>query len=89
MHRFTNILFSPLGDKDNPAAVRRVSELADQNGAKLTLLGVVPEPTGFQRALHRPHFFDDVQDAEKGFQASSSGTRPRTSSTASTVRSSP
>ncbi len=64
MHRFTNILFSPLGDKDNAAAVRRVSELADQNGAKLTLLGVVAEPTGFQRALHRPHFFDDVQDDE-------------------------
>ena len=64
MHRFTNILFSPLGDKDNAAAVRRVSELADQNRAKLTLLGVVPEPTGFQRALHRPRFFDDVQIAE-------------------------
>lgn len=64
MHRFTNILFSPLGDKDNAAAVRRVSELADQNGAKLTLLGVVPEPTGFRRALHRPRFFDDVQNAE-------------------------
>ena len=64
MHRFTNILFSPLGDKDNPAAVRRLSELAGRNGAKLTLLGVVPGPTNLQSALHRPHFFDDVQDAE-------------------------
>ena len=45
MQRFTNILFSPVGGRDNPAAIRRVTDLARRNGARLTLLGIVPEPS--------------------------------------------
>jgi len=51
MQRFTNILFSPVGRSDNPAAIRRVTDLARRNGAKLTLLGTVPEPSRRHRML--------------------------------------
>ena len=51
MQRFTNILFSPVGRRDNPAAIRRVTDLARRNGAKLTLLGTVPEPSRRHRML--------------------------------------
>ena len=65
MHRFRKILFSPLGDTDNAAAVRRVAGLAQQNNAHLTLFGVLPEPSGLQRVLHRGEFFTDVQEADR------------------------
>lgn len=64
MHRFRKILFSPLGDSDNAAAVRRVADLAHQNKAQLTLFGVLPEPSGLQRVLHRLDSFSDVQEAD-------------------------
>ena len=51
MQRFTNILFSPVGRSDNPAAIRRVMDLARRNGARLTLLGTVPEPSRRHRML--------------------------------------
>ena len=65
MQRFTNILFSPLSDHDNAAAARRVAEVATRNEARLTLLGVVPEPSRFQRLIHRAEYFADVQEAER------------------------
>ena len=65
MHRFTNILFSPLGKSDNAGAVRRVAELADRNNAKLTLLGVVAEPSRFERLLHRPEWCQAIDDAQR------------------------
>ncbi len=64
MHRFKNVLFSPLGDHENPAAARRVSDLAERNGAKLTMFGVVPEPSRFQRAVHRADYIEAVDAAE-------------------------
>ena len=64
MHRFTSILFSPLADRDNPAAARRIADLAARNGATLTLYGAVPEPSRLQRALHRSDYLDAVQTAE-------------------------
>lgn len=51
MQRFTIILFSPVGRSDNPAAIRRVMDLARRNGARLTLLGTVPEPSRRHRML--------------------------------------
>ncbi len=62
---FTNILFSPLGDKRNPAAVRRVVELTGGNDARLTLFGVISEPSRLQRALHRSGTIDAVLEAEQ------------------------
>ena len=64
MHRFRSILFSPLADRDNPAAARRVTDLAARNGAALTMLGAVPEPSRLQRALHRSDYLDTIQAAE-------------------------
>ncbi len=65
MRRFSNILFSPLGESDNAAAVDRVAELAVDNNARLTLYGVVPEQSGLLRVLHPAAFFDEVQQAER------------------------
>ena len=64
MYRFRNILFSPLADRDNPAAVRRITELAERNNAQLTLFGAVPEPSRLQRVLHRADYLDEIQEAE-------------------------
>ncbi len=60
MRRFKNILFSPLGDRDNPAALRRVARLAGENGGRLTLLGVTPEPPMLQRVLQKPALVDEL-----------------------------
>ncbi len=65
MRRFSSILFSPLGESDNAAAVDRVAELAIGNNARLTLYGVVPEPSGLRRVLHPAAFSDEVQQAER------------------------
>lgn len=65
MHRFRSVLFSPLGDSDNAAAVRRVAGLAHQNKAQLTLFGVLPEPSGLQRVLHPREFFNDVRETDR------------------------
>lgn len=65
MRRFENILFSPLGSHDNPAAVRRVAELVAENGASITLFGVAPEPTRLQRLLHRHDFLETAATAER------------------------
>ena len=65
MERFKTILFSPLGQTGNPAALRRVADLADRNGARLTLLDVVDEPTRWQRVTHRAHYYDQVLTAER------------------------
>ena len=64
MNRFTNILFCPLGRKDNPAAARRIADLAARNEAKLTLFGVIAEPSILQRALHGADYIDAIQEAE-------------------------
>jgi universal stress protein E len=52
MRGFTNILFSPLGGEANSSAIERIHELAERNGARLTLLGVVPEPSHLHRLMH-------------------------------------
>ncbi len=64
MRRFTNILFCPLGDRGNPAAARRVVDLAARNGAELTLFGVIAEPSRLQRALHGADYIDAIREAE-------------------------
>ena len=70
MRRFRSILFSPLADRDNPAAVRRIADLAARNGATLTLHGTVAEPSRLQRALHRSDYLDNIQDAERKVMSS-------------------
>jgi universal stress protein E len=65
MRRFSNILFSPLGETDNAAAARRIADLAARNEAQLTMLGVIAEPSRFQRLLHRSELNDTIQEAER------------------------
>jgi nucleotide-binding universal stress UspA family protein len=65
MRRFKNILFSPLGERDNPAALRRVARIAGQNSGRLTLLGVAPEPPMLQRVLQSPDLVDSLIRAER------------------------
>lgn len=65
MHRFTKVLFTPVGRHDNASAVRRVAELARDNGAHLTLFGATPQPSRLQRALHWSDFFSEVQEADR------------------------
>ncbi len=65
MHRFKNILFSPLAKRDNPAAVRRVADLADRNEARITLFGVLSEPSALQQLLHWPAVEQAVQEAQR------------------------
>jgi nucleotide-binding universal stress UspA family protein len=65
MRRFTNILFSPVGETDNPAAIRRVADLARQNRARLTLFGTVPESSRRHRLLHSAEFDAAIESAER------------------------
>ena len=65
MHRFRSILFSPLAHVGNPAAARRVRDLAVRNGATVTMLGSVPEPSRLQRMLQRAEHLDALQAAER------------------------
>lgn len=65
MYRFKNILFSPLSWYRNPAALRRVNELAVRNEATLTLLGVAPEPSRLQRLLQGAGLVDEALNAER------------------------
>jgi universal stress protein E len=51
-YRPISILFSPLGDQNNSFAIARVADLARRNGARLSLLGVVPEPSRLHRLMH-------------------------------------
>lgn len=64
MHRFRNILFSPLADRGNTAPARRIADLAARNGSELTVFGAVPEPSGLQRLLHRADRLDAIQAAQ-------------------------
>ena len=64
MHRFRKILFSPLAKRGNPAAARRVAELAARTQASLTLFSSAPEPSRLQRLLHRSDYLEEVQEAE-------------------------
>lgn len=65
MNRFRNILFSPLGEQDNAAAIQRVSELAKQNDARVTLMGVVPEASSLQKAIHSTAHIDKLDEFER------------------------
>ncbi|NNF56495.1 MAG: universal stress protein [Acidimicrobiales bacterium] len=65
MHRFTNILFCPLGDDDNPALARRVIDLAARNNANVTFFGVVHEPSRLERAFHSGPYIDAILEAER------------------------
>ena len=53
MNRFKNILFCPLGSGHNAAAVKRIADLAELNKARITLFGVVPEPSRLLRLVRR------------------------------------
>jgi nucleotide-binding universal stress UspA family protein len=58
--RFTNILYSPSNRSHDPAALARVVDLATRNSAKLTLFGVVAEPTRLQRLFDRQHLIEQT-----------------------------
>lgn len=64
MKRFKNILFCPLSDPDhNARAAARVGDLADRNGANLTMVGVVPELTRLDRLRYSRSHQDLVRSA--------------------------
>ena len=65
MKRFANILYSPSSGTHDPQALARVERLAAQNDAKLTLLGVVGEPTRLQRLLGQADSLEQIQIANR------------------------
>ncbi len=65
MQRFKNILFSPLAQDGNQAALRRVTQMYGTNGAQLTLFAAVAEPSRLQRLLHRAGHVDQMMSAER------------------------
>lgn len=65
MHRFTDILFCPMDGHDNRDAAQCLAELRAVSGAKLSLLGVAPEPTRFQRLSQRHILLDAAVEAER------------------------
>lgn len=68
LHRFRNILFSPLAARGNTAAMRRVCELARRDEASVTAVGVVHEASAFQRLLHGSEHVDAVLAEEHRLQ---------------------
>lgn len=62
--RFENVLFVPLAARGNTAALRRVVSLVRRDDAELTVVGVIPEPSHFQRLLHGSDHVDAVLGAE-------------------------
>ena len=65
MHRFTNVLFVPLAKRNNPAAVRRVADLASRKNADFTVLGVVPDPSRLQRLIDHPSIDQTLRETEQ------------------------
>lgn len=61
--RFRNVLFMPLAKLGNVAAVRRVAPLVSRDGAPLTIVGVIPEPSHLQRLLHGSQHVESVLSA--------------------------
>lgn len=60
---FARILFCPLRDFENPAAIRRVVALAG-NDSSLTILGTSQAPTRHSRLLHGRQWIENVQRTE-------------------------
>jgi len=61
--RFGNVLFVPLATRGNAAALRRVVSFVRRDDAELTVVGVIPEPSHFQRLLHGSDHVDAVLTA--------------------------
>ena len=61
MKRFTNILYSPSNQSHDPTALARVVDHAARNSARLTLFGVVAEPTRLQRLFDRQHLIEQTR----------------------------
>ena len=51
--------------RGNPAAIRKISAAVERNGAELTVMGVVEEPSTFHRLLDRPRLDSSIRDAEQ------------------------
>jgi len=66
MQRFKSILFSPLGRHDNPAALRRVVDLAQRNHATITLFSAAAEPPKARRFLRHRDIVDHLAAADRG-----------------------
>jgi nucleotide-binding universal stress UspA family protein len=65
MTAFSNILFSPLSNRGNPAALRRLSALAADDSAQVTVFGTVPEASALARLLHGDTHERRIQNAAR------------------------
>ncbi len=55
-----HVLFSPLAQSGNAQAIERATALAERFGARLTLLGIVPEPSRLQEMLQPAELLKSV-----------------------------
>ncbi len=63
MMQLSNILFSPLAQTGNAEAITRATALAEHHGARLTLLGVVPEPSRLQLLFQAPEHLQAAMES--------------------------
>lgn len=65
MYGLSRILFVPLAKRKNPAAIRRIADLATRNNAQLTVLGLIDEPSRLERLLDQPRLEHSLREREQ------------------------
>ncbi len=65
MRRYTNVLFSPLGEHENSLAVRNIDKLVAGRSVRLTLFGVLPSPGGLRQLFTRAELEQELHDRQR------------------------